>query len=46
MTYKGFRIENLPGYIWRTFGWGSHAEHNHVACWYVFVSEGKKVTVG
>ncbi|HGA2320483.1 TPA: hypothetical protein ACIRVE_005099 [Pseudomonas putida] len=46
MTYKGFRIENTPAYIWRIYCWGSHAGHNHVACWYVFDAEGKRVTGG
>jgi hypothetical protein len=46
MNYKGFRIENDPAYIWRTYCWGSHAGHNHVACWYVFNAEGKRVTGG
>lgn len=46
MIYKGFRIENTPAYIWRIYCWGSHAGHNHVACWYVFDAEGKRVTGG
>jgi hypothetical protein len=46
MNYKGFRIENDPAYIWRIYSWGSHAGHNHVACWYVLDAEGKRVTGG
>ena len=46
MTYMGFRIVNTPAYIWRIYCWGSHAGHNHVACWYVFDAEGKRVTGG
>lgn len=46
MLYKGFRIENIPAYIWRIYCWGSHAGHNYVACWYVFDADGKRVTGG
>lgn len=46
MTYKGFRIENSPAYVWRIYCFGSHAGHNHVACWYVFDAEGQRVTGG
>lgn len=46
MIYKGFRIENNPAYIWRIYCWGSHANHNHVACWYVFDVDGKRMTGG
>lgn len=44
--YKGFRIENIPAYIWRTYCWGSHAGHNYVDCWYVFDAQGRKVAGG
>lgn len=46
MNYRGFRIENEPAYIWRIYCWGSHAGHNHVACWYVYDAEGKRVAGG
>lgn len=44
--YKGFRIENIPAYIWRTYCWGSHSGHAYVACWYVFDDKDRKVSGG
>lgn len=46
MNYRGFRIENEPAYIWRTSCWGQFANHNHVACWYVYDATGKRVAGG
>lgn len=46
MHYRGFRIENEPAYLWRIYCWGSHADHNNVACWYVYDAEGKRVAGG
>lgn len=46
MNYKGFRIENEPAYVWRMHCWNAHADHNHIACWYVFDADGKRVAGG
>ena len=46
MNYKGFRIENEPAYLWRSYCWGSHYDHANVACWYVYDTEGKRVAGG
>lgn len=46
MNYKGFRIDNQPAYVWRMHCWNAHADHNWIACWYVFDAEGKRVTGG
>lgn len=46
MEYRGFRIENEPAYIWRSYCWGAHYDHAHVACWYVYNLAGQRVAGG